>query len=91
MGVHQYHFEYTHGTEFKCSVYFQVRSVRVEKRINEIVNRLNKTKVEKHPDFRAEREERDHKEREAQKRVQQELKLKEKDEERRRKEQAELR
>ncbi|GER32516.1 coiled-coil domain-containing protein [Striga asiatica] len=33
-----------------------VRTVRVEKRINEIVNRLNKTKVERHPDFKAERE-----------------------------------
>ncbi|TKY74581.1 Coiled-coil domain-containing protein 25 [Spatholobus suberectus] len=33
-----------------------VRTVRVEKRINEIVNRLNKTKVERKPDFKAERE-----------------------------------
>ncbi|CAA0821332.1 Unknown protein [Striga hermonthica] len=33
-----------------------VRTVRVEKRINDIVNRLNKTKVERHPDFKAERE-----------------------------------
>ncbi|CAA0838360.1 Unknown protein [Striga hermonthica] len=33
-----------------------VRTVRVEKRINEIVNRLNKTKVERHPDLKAERE-----------------------------------
>ncbi|KAK4274300.1 hypothetical protein QN277_017544 [Acacia crassicarpa] len=33
-----------------------VRTVRVEKRINEIVNRLNKTKVERTPDFKAERE-----------------------------------
>ncbi|CAO2825917.1 unnamed protein product [Amaranthus hypochondriacus] len=33
-----------------------VRTVRVEKRINEIVNRLNKTKVERKPDFQAERE-----------------------------------
>ncbi|CAN1837939.1 Coiled-coil domain-containing protein 25 [Linum perenne] len=33
-----------------------VRTVRVEKRINEIVNRLNKTKVERTPDLRAERE-----------------------------------
>ncbi|KAL1337836.1 hypothetical protein HN51_032533 [Arachis hypogaea] len=33
-----------------------VRTVRVEKRINEIVNRLNKTKVERKPDLRAERE-----------------------------------
>ncbi|KAG8487418.1 hypothetical protein CXB51_020992 [Gossypium anomalum] len=33
-----------------------VRIVRVEKRINEIVNRLNKTKVERKPDLKAERE-----------------------------------
>lgn len=33
-----------------------VRTVRVEKRINEIVNRLNKTKVEGKPDLKAERE-----------------------------------
>ncbi|KAI9097661.1 hypothetical protein K1719_025432 [Acacia pycnantha] len=33
-----------------------VRTVRVEKRINEVVNRLNKTKVERTPDFKAERE-----------------------------------
>ncbi|XXG45783.1 hypothetical protein AAC387_Pa02g0771 [Persea americana] len=33
-----------------------VRTVRVEKRIKEIVNRLNKTKVERKPDLRAERE-----------------------------------
>ncbi|KAJ6361481.1 hypothetical protein OIU78_002004 [Salix suchowensis] len=33
-----------------------VRTVRVEKRINEIVNRLNKTKVERKPDLKAERE-----------------------------------
>ena len=33
-----------------------LRTVRVEKRINEIVNRLNKTKVERKPDLRAERE-----------------------------------
>jgi len=35
----------------------EVKKVRIEKRINEIVNRLNKTKVEKSDvDFRAERE-----------------------------------
>ncbi|CAL0327288.1 unnamed protein product [Lupinus luteus] len=33
-----------------------VRTVRVEKRINEIVNRLNKTKVERKPDLKAESE-----------------------------------
>ncbi|OAY78751.1 coiled-coil domain-containing protein 25-like isoform X1 [Ananas comosus] len=32
------------------------RTVKVEKRINEIVNRLNKTKVERKPDLKAERE-----------------------------------
>ena len=36
----------------------------VEKRINEIVNRLNKTKTEKFPDLRVEREQRDQEERE---------------------------
>lgn len=30
----------------------QVKTVRVEKRINEIVNRLNKTKIERKPDLR---------------------------------------
>lgn len=33
-----------------------VRTVKVEKRVNEIVNRLNKTKVERKPDLKAERE-----------------------------------
>ncbi|KAL6547577.1 hypothetical protein OROHE_009282 [Orobanche hederae] len=33
-----------------------VRTMRVEKRINEIINRLNKTKVERRPDLKAERE-----------------------------------
>ncbi|GMY17623.1 coiled-coil domain-containing protein 25 isoform X1 [Fagus crenata] len=33
-----------------------VRTVRVEKRINEIVNRLNRTKVERKADLKAERE-----------------------------------
>ncbi|KAJ6830390.1 coiled-coil domain-containing protein 25 isoform X2 [Iris pallida] len=33
-----------------------VRKVKVEKRSNEIVNRLNKTKVERKPDLKAERE-----------------------------------
>lgn len=35
-----------------------VMKIRVEKRINEVVNRLNKTKTEAQPDFRAEREKR---------------------------------
>lgn len=33
----------------------KVRRVHVEKRINEIVNRLNKTKEERHPDLMAEK------------------------------------
>ncbi|CAB4008775.1 Hypothetical predicted protein, partial [Paramuricea clavata] len=42
----------------------EVRSMTVEKRINEIVNRLNKTKTERFPDLRVEKEQRDHEERE---------------------------
>lgn len=38
--------------------------IKVEKRVNEIVNRLNKTKEEKFPNLREEREERDRLERE---------------------------
>lgn len=41
----------------------EVKKVFVEKRINEIVNRLNKTKEDIKPDLRALREERDRKER----------------------------
>jgi hypothetical protein len=33
----------------------QVRKILVEKRLNEIINRLNKTKVEKFPDLAAEK------------------------------------
>lgn len=47
----------------------QVRKMRVEKRINEVVNRLNKTKIETHPDFQAEREARDAAERQDKKKV----------------------
>ncbi|XP_059156993.1 coiled-coil domain-containing protein 25-like [Physella acuta] len=68
-----------------------VKKVRVEKRINEIVNRLNKTKTEEQPDFRALREDRDRKERENQRRLQQEQKQKEKEDEKRKQEQAEVR
>ena len=41
--------------------------IRLEKRVNEIVNRLNKTKREDKPDFRALREERDRQERDRKK------------------------
>ena len=50
----------------------QVRSIHVEKRINEIVNRLNKTKTERFPAFQEEREERDRQEREVAKAIQRE-------------------
>lgn len=67
-----------------------VRKMRVEKRVNEIVNRLNKTKIESHPDFRAEREKRDALEREGKKNEIRLLKDKEKDDIRRKKEEQDL-
>lgn len=69
----------------------EVRKMRVEKRVNEIVNRLNKTKREEHPDFRAEREKRDAEERADKKRAAREVREQEKEEEKRRKEEAEMR
>nr|CAG4636597.1 EOG090X0G3O [Eubosmina coregoni] len=69
----------------------EVRKVRVEKRINETINRLNKTKVEKKPDLRFEREQRDREEREDKKRLLKEQKEKEREEEKRKKEEADLR
>ncbi|KAI1288330.1 Coiled-coil domain-containing protein 25 [Halotydeus destructor] len=57
-----------------------VRKIRVEKRVNEIVNRLNKTKVAKEDvDFREERESRDAEEREKAKARERELRKQEKD------------
>ena len=44
----------------------------IEKKLGEVVNRLNKTKVEKKPDLRAEREERDKQERMELRRAQEE-------------------
>lgn len=67
-----------------------VRKMRVEKRINEIVNRLNKTKVEARPDFQAEREKRDALEREDKKAEVRLLKEKEKEDIKRKKEETEL-
>ncbi|XP_068902591.1 coiled-coil domain-containing protein 25 [Tenebrio molitor] len=69
----------------------EVRKIKVTKRINEVVNRLNKTKKEEHPDFRAEREKRDRLEREDKKKVLREQKEREKEEEKRKKEESELR
>jgi len=68
-----------------------VRTVRVEKKINDIIKRLDKTKVTKeNVDFRAEREERDRKEREDQKAIQRNIKLKEKEEMKRKEEMAKI-
>ncbi|KAJ0556099.1 putative NFACT, RNA-binding domain-containing protein [Helianthus annuus] len=39
-----------------CMHVYSGATVRVEKRINEVVNRLNRTKVERKPDLKAERE-----------------------------------
>lgn len=67
-----------------------VRKVRIEKRINEIVNRLNKTKIEAHPDFQAEREARDALERQDKKKVLKDVKDREKEAMKKRQEEAEL-
>lgn len=69
----------------------EVRKIKVAKRINDIVNRLNKTKREEHPDFRAEREARDRNEREDKKKLLREQKEREKEELKRKQEEAELR
>lgn len=65
--------------------------MKVEKRINEIVNRLNKTKEEKFPDLRTLREERDRSEREDQKHKMQEQKKREKEELERKEKEKEMR
>ncbi|KAK3672480.1 hypothetical protein LTR78_007530 [Recurvomyces mirabilis] len=64
-----------------------VKRVYVEKRENAIVNRLNKTKVEKYPDLRQERMDRDREERKAERIAAQEKK---KDEERLAEERAQM-
>nr|CAG4644387.1 EOG090X0G3O [Lepidurus arcticus] len=69
----------------------EVRKIRVDKRVNEIVNRLNKTKEEKKLDFRLLREERDREEREDKKRILREQKEREKEDERKRQDDAEFR
>ncbi|ETN59827.1 coiled-coil domain-containing protein 25 [Anopheles darlingi] len=69
----------------------EVRKFRVEKRINDIVNRLNKTKVEASVDFRAEREKRDALERADKKQAARDVREKEKEDQKRRQEEAELR
>lgn len=68
----------------------QVRKIRLEKRINEIVNRLNKTKVEGHPNLRQEREDRDKLERNEAKKELKDKQQKEKEELEKRKKELEL-
>lgn len=69
----------------------EVKIVAVEKKINEIINRLEKTKEERYPDLAAEKESRDREERNEKKAQLQELKKKEKDETKKKKEMEELR
>ncbi|KAK3542352.1 hypothetical protein QTP86_025927, partial [Hemibagrus guttatus] len=69
----------------------EVRTVAVEKKINEIINRLEKTKEEKCPDLAAEKESRDREDRNEKKAQIQEIKRREKEEMRRKKQQEELR
>jgi len=68
-----------------------VKIVTVEKKSNDILNRLNKTKQEANPDFRAMREERDRKQRSEEKRKMQKQKVEERELEKQRKEERELR
>ncbi|XP_037947594.1 coiled-coil domain-containing protein 25-like [Teleopsis dalmanni] len=69
----------------------QVKKILVEKRNNEIVNRLNKTKKEDHPDLREQREKRDMEENKEKKRALQMQQAKEKDELKRKEEEAKIR
>ncbi|XP_046877502.1 coiled-coil domain-containing protein 25 [Hypomesus transpacificus] len=68
----------------------EVKLVAVEKKVNEIVNRLEKTKDERFPDLAADKESRDREERNEKKAQIQDLKKKEKDDVKRRKEMDEL-
>lgn len=74
-----------------CRAVSQVKIVAVEKKINEIVNRLEKTKAERFPDLAAEKESRDREERNEKKAQLQEQKKREKEEQKRKKEMEELR
>ncbi|XP_062889465.1 coiled-coil domain-containing protein 25 [Mobula hypostoma] len=68
-----------------------VKVIAVEKKINEILNRLEKTRSERFPDLAAEKESRDREEQNERKAQIQEMKRKEKEEIKRRKEMEELR
>lgn len=63
-----------------------VKKVHVEQRENAIVNRLNKTRVEKFPDFRAEREADQKEKRKAERIQREEQKAKDREEKKRREE-----
>ena len=69
----------------------EVRNIMIEKKINDVINRLNKTKVEKEPDFRAMREERDAVERRKQRKIQDEQKLEKRKQDQLKHEQEEIR
>lgn len=69
----------------------EVRKIHVTKRINAIINRLNKSKRSEEPNFRAEKEQRDRSEREDKKKIAREQKDKEKAEEKKRQDEAEMR
>lgn len=70
----------------------EVRTIRVARRENVIVNRLNKTKKEEvKPDLRGQREGRDKVERDHKKKAFQQLEVERKQEEKRRLEEAEAR
>ena len=62
----------------------------VEKKVNEILNRLEKTKMERFPDLEAEKECRDHEERNEKKAQIQEMKRREKEEMKKKREMDEL-
>ncbi|XP_019063054.1 coiled-coil domain-containing protein 25 isoform X3 [Fukomys damarensis] len=68
-----------------------VKIVTVEKKVNEILNRLEKTKLERFPDLAAEKEGRDREERNEKKAQIQEMKRREKEEMKKKKEMDELR
>ncbi|XP_049721675.1 coiled-coil domain-containing protein 25 isoform X2 [Elephas maximus indicus] len=68
-----------------------VKIVTVEKKMNEILNRLEKTKMERFPDLAAEKECRDREERNEKKAQIQEMKRREKEEMKKKKEMDELR
>uniref|UniRef100_A0A1I7VWF7 Coiled-coil domain-containing protein 25 n=2 Tax=Loa loa TaxID=7209 RepID=A0A1I7VWF7_LOALO len=69
----------------------KVKKIHVAKRINDIVNRLNKTEVRVDIDYRVEKEERDAKERQIKKQKQRELKEVEKAEMERREKERQMR